>query len=76
MVSITLRVRSDSSTLSELCHDYGGNRSLQCPSGTFVCPFVNQDENGSWIYEKPCTEITPSDWERFLKDDGRSEEKF
>ena len=68
MTSIILRVRHSSDTLSELCQDYGRNKSQCCPSGCFVCPFVHQSDSGSWIAEKYCTDITPSDWERVLKD--------
>lgn len=68
MTSINLRVRHSSKTLSKLCHDYGHNESHCCPSGCFVCPFVHQSDSGSWIAEKYCTDITPSDWKRVLED--------
>ena len=69
MTSIILQVRETPDTLSELCREYGSrNESYRCPSGCFVCPFIHQSDSGSWIAEKYCTDITPSDWERVLKD--------
>lgn len=67
MTNIIIRVRHSSDTLSELCQDYGRNKSQCCPSGCFVCPFVHQTDSGSWTTEKYCTDVTPSDWEKILK---------
>lgn len=67
MNTITLRVQYDTKELVEMCHNFHNNVSRRCPAGGFMCPFVRRNEEGSWVYDKPCGDITESDWERLIQ---------
>lgn len=64
---VTLQTRHDSEYLSTMCRYYGTTQDGICPKGIFVCPFMHQDESGSWILDVPCGEIKPSDWDSVLE---------
>lgn len=64
---VTLLMRHSSEQLSTMCKEYGTTSHGTCPKGVFVCPFMHQDEKGSWIMNVPCGEIKSSDWDSLLK---------
>ena len=74
MQKVVLRCRYDAAVLSHMCHNYGSTSSEKCPAGGFVCPFVHQNEDGAWIMEKGCRDVSASDWKKVLKEE-RPEER-
>ena len=67
MNKATLFVRHDAKQMASLCNTYGTSRHGLCPKGAFVCPFMWQNENGSWVTDIQCRDVEPSDWEAVLE---------
>lgn len=63
---VTLLIRHTSDQLSSMCREYESTQCGICPKGVFVCPFMHQDENGTWIKDMSCGDITPSHWDSIL----------
>lgn len=67
MNKATLSTTCDADLLASMCRAYGTSIHGVCPKGTFICPFLQREQDGTWIIKVPCRDVTSANWKPVLE---------